>query len=79
MAIVSLDFIGDIANAAEGISAQYNTDFQQNQLAIAEAQARPAEATASGASAQPRSNMVIWGAVIAVIVIIAVLMMVKKK
>ncbi len=79
MAVLDLSFIGDIVNAAEGISGQYNTNFQNSQVAIAEAEARAAEANAAGANASPKSNTIIWVSVIGAIIVIAIVVMLKKK
>lgn len=71
-------FLGDVAAAVPQITAQFNKGFQANQLAIAEANARAAEATALATQAEPKSNMAIWIAVIAAIVIIALILLLRN-
>lgn len=79
MAILDLSFIGEVAKAAEGISGQYNKDFQNAQVAIADSNARAAEAMASSTAAAPKSNTIIWVSVIAAIIIIALIVMLKEN
>jgi len=71
-------FLGNVADAIPQVIGQFNGKFQNNQLAIAEANARAAEAQANAANAQPQSNTIIWVTAILAILIIAFLLMRKK-
>lgn len=75
---MALDFLGNVADMIPELTAQFNKGYQTNQLSIAEAHARAAEAMAASETAKPKSNMAIWIAVIAAIVIIALILMLKS-
>lgn len=71
-------FLANVADAIPQLTGQFNGKFQNNQLAIAEANARAAEAQAQASKAQPRNNTIAWVAAIIAIVIIAFLLINKK-
>lgn len=71
-------FLGNVADALPQVIGQFNGKFQNNQLAIAEANARAAEAQAQAATAQPRNNTIVWVVAIISVLIIAYLLMRKK-
>lgn len=78
MALFDTSFLGDVAAAIPQVTAQFNKGFQANQLAIAEANARAAEASAQTATAQPKSNTIIWGVAIAAIVLIVIVLLLRS-
>lgn len=71
-------FLANVADAIPQITGQFNGKFQNNQLAIAEANARAAEAQAQSSTAQPRNNTIAWVAAIIAILIIAYFLINKK-
>lgn len=71
-------FLANVADAIPQLTGQFNSKFQNNQLAIAEANARAAEAQAQASTAQPRNNTIVWVAAIIAILVIAYLLMNKK-
>lgn len=71
-------FLGNVADALPQVIGQFNGKFQNNQLAIAEANARAAEAQAQATTAQPRNNTIVWVVAIIAMLIIAFLLMRKK-
>lgn len=71
-------FLPSVFTAIPQITGQFNGKFQNNQLAIAEANARAAEAQAQASTAQPRNNTIAWVAAIIAILIIAYLLINKK-
>lgn len=73
------DFLGNVADAIPQVTAQFNRGFQQNQLAIAQANARAAEATALGIASPQRSQTAIWIVVIAALVGLVLLFTLNKK
>lgn len=75
----NLGFLSNVADAIPAIIGQFNYKGQANQLAIAEANARAAEAQAQSTAAQPKSNTIIWVVVIIAILILAALLIFKKK
>lgn len=76
--MMNLGFLGNVADALPQIIGQFNGKFQDNQLAIAEANARAAEAQAQATTAQPRNNTIVWVVAIIAVLIIAFLLMRKK-
>jgi hypothetical protein len=71
-------FLANVADAIPQLTGQFNGKFQNNQLAIAEANARAAEAQAQSSTAQPRNNTIAWVAAIIAILIIAYFLINKK-
>jgi hypothetical protein len=71
-------FLANVADAIPQITGQFNGKFQNNQLAIAEANARAAEAQAQASTAQPRNNTIAWVVAIIAILIIAYFLINKK-
>ena len=76
--MMNLSFLGNVADALPQVIGQFNGKFQDNQLAIAEANARAAEAQAQATTAQPRNNTIIWVVAIAAVLIVA-FMLTRKK
>jgi len=76
--MMNLSFLGNVADALPQVIGQFNGKFQDNQLAIAEANARAAEAQAQGATAQPRNNTIVWVVAISAVLIIGFLLTRKK-
>ena len=75
----NFSFLSDVASAIPQITAQFNKGYQENQLAIAQANAMAAEANATQANAKPKSNTIIWGVAIAAIVLIALILILRSN
>lgn len=69
-----MGLVGSIVSIVPDLTAQFNKGYQNNQLAIAEQNARAAEANATAAKAEPKSNTMIWVGVIVAVLIIAILL-----
>lgn len=77
---MDLNWIGDIANAIPQVTAQFNGDYQDSQVQIANANARAAEAANLNNSQGlfgDSSNMIYI--IIAIVVIIGLFMLLKPK
>ena len=70
---------GALADSVASIIGGFNYKAQNNQLAIAQANADAANAQANAANAQPKSNTTIWLVVIGAIVLIALFLMFKQS
>ena len=70
--------LGAVADSVAQIIGGFNYKAQNNEIAIAQAQAEAANAQAMAANAQPKSNTTIWLVVIGAIVLIALFLMFKK-
>ena len=70
--IMDLGFISSLAQMVPELTSQFNGKYQTNQLAIAEANARSAEAIAANTRNAPDDNKqtkIIIGVVVAIVVI----------
>lgn len=75
----SMDWIGDLAGAVEGVAGQFNTGYQNSQVQIAQANAETAKAMASATPKEQKPNYILYAGVALVIVIIAVIMFKNKS
>jgi hypothetical protein len=74
-----MEWIGDIANMIPELTGQFNKGFQENQVGIAQANARAAEATASSTPIVKNNTPWIIGGIVVVVVIVLVVMMGGKS
>lgn len=72
------DLLGNVVSIIPSLTSQYNTGYQTNQLSIAEANARTAEANALNSPIATKRNW-IWIAGIVGVVVIMIILMNKKQ
>jgi hypothetical protein len=71
-------FLGNVADMIPQLTGQFNKNWQNNQLGIAQANAQAAMANAQSQTSVPRNNTIIWVVAIVAILIIAFLIVNKK-
>ncbi len=76
---MDLSFIGDIVSNVDDIVLAFDKEGQQNQIELAQANARIAEANASRTKAPSRNNTLLIGGIALGLLIVAVLIFKSKK
>jgi hypothetical protein len=77
---MAFDWIGDVAGAIEGMSGQFNSDFQDSQVQIAQAQADAARANAEASkNTESKPNYLLYGGIALVVVVVLVIISKSKK
>ena len=75
----SMDWIASAINGVGNISEQFNTGYQENQLAIANANAAAAKAIAAGNSNQKKPNYLMYAAIAFVVILVVVFILKNRK